>query len=90
MLSKSSAVVRAMSKARAFSSSATSGGGRKMQKLFIDYLEEAQKRQGVKAPTDAVPNVPKVAPQKEVKKEKQFIDYLDDAEAKIAAKKGQV
>jgi len=59
-----------------------------MQKLFIDYLEEAQQRQGVKAPTDAIPKVVKAVPQQEPKKEKHFIDYLNEAEAKVAAKKG--
>lgn len=43
MLSKTSTLLRTMSTTRAFSTSTTRGGGaRKMQKLFIDYLDEAQ------------------------------------------------
>ena len=45
MLSKSSNMFRTLSTTRAFSSTGTtSGSARKMQKLFIDYLDEAQYR----------------------------------------------
>ena len=45
MLSKSSNMFRTLSTTRAFSSTGTtSGSARKMQKLFIDYLDEAQNR----------------------------------------------
>lgn len=104
MLSKSSTILRAASSttaARARFSTSTRGSGapRKMQKLFIDYLDDAQGKMAQRNVTNGDPS----AATKEATKgsvvdpasrrtqpghKKRFIDYLEKAEAEIAAKKG--
>lgn len=76
----------------AFSTTTKSGGsGRKMQKLFIDYLDDAaRKTEVVKNHGSASRNISSLSssqPPKQVRKmQKLFIEYLDDAAAKIAKK----
>ena len=104
MLSKSTAVFRTMSTSRAFSSTGTThGSARKMQKLFIDYLDDAQLRcanrgRHVSSSTSGASSVEKTATKQaepasdgkpERKMQKLFIEYLDEAQAKIEAKKTQ-
>jgi len=105
MLSKASTILRAATsttaaRARFSNSTRTSGTPRKMQKLFIDYLDDAH---GKMAQHNVGTNSYRSAGTKEATKgsvvdtasrrtqpgrKKQFIDYLEEAEAKIAAKKG--
>lgn len=105
MLSKSSAILRAVSTTRAFSSGAgtTRGSARKMQKLFIEYLDEAQQRStsgGRHVSNSASLSSEKAANKtpepasndkssQPKKMQKIFIEYLDDAMAKVEAKKNQ-
>jgi len=103
MLSKTSAVLRTMTATRAFSTSTarSAGAPRKMQKLFIDYLDDAQRRKAASAKKTASgrnaststspttknpePNVQQPKPQR--KMQKLFIDYLEEAQAKVEAQK---
>ena len=101
MLSKASNTFRTLSTTRAFSSTGTtSGSARKMQKLFIDYLDDAQLRCATsdrhvtsgaasvnKSTTKQFGNTSDNKPAR--KMQKLFIEYLDEAQAKIEAKKTQ-
>ena len=105
MLSKSSAIFRTVSATRAFSSSTgtTSGSARKMQKLFIDYLDEAQQRStpvgrhvsssaNMSQQKPAIENLKPASSDKSTqpkKMQKIFIEYLDEAMAKLEAQKNQ-
>lgn len=89
MFSKTSTILRTVSVHRAAFSTATCG--RPMQKLFIEYLDEAQQHRGRR--TNTTSNIPKPAKnqQLEEKSERKMqkipIDYLNEAMAKIAARK---
>lgn len=103
MLSKTSTILRTMSSPRAFSTSTARGTGapRKMQKLFIDYLDDAQRRKAASvkktasgrnassstSPTTKSPEPAVKQPKPQRKMQKLFLDYLDDAQRKIDAQK---
>ena len=105
MLSKSTAVFRTLSTTRAFSGTGTThGSARKMQKLFIDYLDDAQQRRATSdrhvssSSTRGISSVNNstttqsgnISDGKPARKmQKLFIEYLDEAQAKIEARKTQ-